>query len=113
MSFVGFGSAEIFSGDDERADALKLFMKCQTGRDFDISRALLKTSESEPARRLSGHKTGKKPRNMIVFLFSFSSRKGKFAVFLSRKSAGIFKRQVFRSALKGNGRKCCHHKGWN
>ena len=68
MSFVGFGSAEIFSGDDERADALKLFMKCQTGRDFDISRALLKTSESEPARRLSGHKTGKKPRNTIVFL---------------------------------------------
>ncbi len=40
-------------------------------------RALLKTSESEPARHLFGHKTGKKPRNTIVFLFSFSSRKGK------------------------------------
>ena len=57
----------------------------------DDLRALLKTSKSESARRLSGHKTGKKPRERSVFLFSFSSRKGKFAVFLSRKSAGIFK----------------------
>ncbi len=54
-------------------------------------RALLKTSESESARRLSGHKTGKKPRNTTVFLCFF-------AVFLPRKSAGIFKQQVFRSA---------------
>ena len=36
---------------------------------FVISlRALLKTSESELARRLSGHKTGRKPRNTTVFL---------------------------------------------
>ena len=31
-------------------------------------RAILKTSKSEPARRLSGHKTGKKPQNTAVFL---------------------------------------------
>ncbi|HAL18594.1 MAG TPA: MFS transporter [Spirochaetaceae bacterium] len=41
MSFVGFGNAEILSGDDEKADALKLFMKCQTGRDFDISKEMV------------------------------------------------------------------------
>ena len=47
----------------------------------DDLRALLKTSKSESARRLSGHKTGKKPRERSVFLFSFSSRKGKLPFF--------------------------------
>ncbi len=40
---------------------------CQCCNPYPL-RALLKTLESEPARRLSGHKTGKKPRNTVVFL---------------------------------------------
>ena len=56
-------------------------------------RALLKTSESEPARHLFELKNAEKPRNT-------ASIPAFFGVFPPRKSAGIFEQQVFRSALE-------------
>ena len=37
MSFVGFGKAMILEASRDKTNALKLLMKTQTGRDFDIS----------------------------------------------------------------------------
>ena len=82
-------------------------------REIDF-RALLKISESEPARRLSGHKAGKKPRERSVFLFSFSSRKGKLP-FFCLENPQAFSNCRFSEApfTDSDGRHSVSSKCWN